>query len=97
MYWPMSARLPQIVVNQVDVASSSSAAEASVEESSLDVALEIALELELLEDELEFELELPEAVVTAVVGAAVSLLELQPDTSSTPAASALIKGERFIL
>jgi hypothetical protein len=70
----MSARPVQNVVNQVVVASSSSAAEASVaESSSLDIARELELELELLE-----------ADVAVVAGAAVPLFELQPATSIPP-------------
>ena len=89
----MSARLVQNVVNQVVVASSSSAAETWVEESS---ALDVASELELSVLELSvLELELVEADVTVVAGAAVPLPELQPATSNPPAASTLIQDERF--
>ena len=91
----MSARLVQNVVNQVVVASSSSAAEAWVEESSeLDVASELelsVLELSVLEPELV------EAAATVFAGAAVPLPELQPATSNPPAASTLIQDERFKL
>ena len=91
----MSARLVQNVVNQVVVASSSSAAETWVEESS---ALDVASELELSVLELSvLELELVEADVTVVAGAAVPLPELQPATSNPPAASTLIQDERFKL
>src|SRR6478752_4989013 len=94
----MSARLVQNVVNQVVVASSSSAAEAWVEESSeLDVASELelsVLELSVLELSV-LEPELVEAAATVFAGAAVPLPELQPATSNPPAASTLIQDERF--
>jgi len=96
----MSARLVQNVVNQVVVASSSSAAEAWVEESSeLDVASELelsVLELSVLELSV-LEPELVEAAATVFAGAAVPLPELQPATSNPPAASTLIQDERFKL
>ncbi len=97
--------LVQNVLNQVVVSSSSSAAEALVEEpSSLDVPLELGselelleAELELLEAELELELGLLEADAAVAAGAAVPLPELQPATSSPLAASTLIQDERFKL
>ena len=99
----MSVMLVQNVLNQVVVSSSSSAAEALVEEpSSLDVPLELGSELELLEAkpalleaELELELGLLEADAAVAAGAAVPLPELQPATSSPLAASTLIQDERF--
>jgi len=98
-----SVRPVQKVVNQVVVASSSSAAETWVEDSSsLEVELEpeLSLELELeleLEMEMEMESELVAAEVVVAAGAAVPLLELQPATSNPPAASTLIQDERFML